>query len=205
MSGLTEDLGSSSGDAVARRLYDPAFKLFGWTIPVSSECKGVSSGGQDQPDHPMLLASGEASSVQDVDDETPESEDESSTPNELGSSSGSNDGGDEEKMVDMINDDLRKVAMACLCPTLMKRPRWMSLWIKHPKSLTSQYPALAVKAWTPSFVTSTITMSISLDIFARTASGTGQRGERCGTCLWVLGGARTSIRHRKHVLFLRMW
>ncbi|MCO5570163.1 hypothetical protein L7F22_023880 [Adiantum nelumboides] len=106
MSGLNEDLGSSLGDAVARLLYDPAFKLFGRTIPVSSECKGVSSGGQDQPDHPMVLASGEASSVQDVDDETPESEDESSTPNELGSSSGSNDGEDEEKMVDMINDDL---------------------------------------------------------------------------------------------------
>ncbi|MCO5579235.1 hypothetical protein L7F22_033089 [Adiantum nelumboides] len=111
MSGLTEDLGSPSGDAVARRMYDPAFKLFGRTIPVSSECKGVSSGGQDQPDHPVVLASGEASSVQDVGDETPESEDESSTPDELGSSSGSNDAGDEEKMVDVINNDLGGAAL----------------------------------------------------------------------------------------------
>ncbi|KAI5072082.1 hypothetical protein GOP47_0012188 [Adiantum capillus-veneris] len=105
MSGLTEDLGSPSGDAAARRFYDPAFKLFGRTIPVSSECKGASSGGQDQPDH-TFVASGEASSIQDVGDENPESEDEYSVPDELGSSSGSNDGGDEEKMVDAINDEL---------------------------------------------------------------------------------------------------
>lgn len=97
MSGITEDGSQAASDGLARRLYDPAFKLFGRTIPVSSDCEKTT-------DEDRVAISNESPCFQDVGDEAPESEDESSVPDELGSSSGSNEGCDEEKVIEVIRD-----------------------------------------------------------------------------------------------------
>lgn len=105
MSEITED-GSHSMDSVMRRLYDPAFKLFGRTIPVSSDSKDAASGGQERG-----LTSVETSSVQRMDG-TPDSEDESCVPDEVGSSSaGSNEGCEDEIKVELVSGKLEGSVM----------------------------------------------------------------------------------------------
>lgn len=100
MSGVTEERSNVSYGV--SRPQDPAFKLFGRTIPMVSDVGYKGKMENKLLEEASVILSVEASSCfqDEGDDEAPESDDESvgaSVPDELRSSSGSHDGCEEEK------------------------------------------------------------------------------------------------------------